>query len=371
MSPTVSHVMFVALVAAGAFVLFAAVLSFWKFERLMHVARGDKDRALRPRDAFLVRIAAHLAMGARRGVFVLAVAEIPESTEEDAAALVRTWEAMLRRDADEVFRLELGRIGLLVAAPAAQAAAVLARLRTGPVRMGVSAFPETAENAGALLEAAEGALAEAGSAGGVASCPAELLDATGAEENDLVEAPDELLDPLTGILRWDRFGAAARKFLARRLRENRPSTVMLLEIDKWEDVNARHGQAAGDAMLRRMGGVLNRRVRETDLIGRGAGGGCVAILACDVAAAESAARRLLAALTRDPVEAGSARVRPAVNVALAAAPGDGLTWPVLLRGAEAALRHGRREGSNRTTRFAPAMLAVGRRADRPRDEDVF
>ncbi len=365
-----SNAVTVILVGAGAFLLFAAVLSFWKFERLMQMARAaEGERPLPPRDAFLVRIAARLAVGVRSGPFAVAVLE-PAGAGPAPADLSDRLAAGLRRNRDEVLALEGGRFGLVVAAPAAGALGAFARLQPAlpvPLRIGAAAFPESGETAAALLEAAEEALeAEAGP--GLRARPENLLSPEPAEEEP---PPGEMIDPVTGILRRDRLDSAARKFIARALRGHPSVAVLWLDLAGIERVNAQYGRPAGDALLRRLGETLNRCVRETDLIGRTDGSGAVAVLVCGADEALRVARRLIAEVIDVPVEVGASRVRAAANAGLAVGPDHGVTWSALSANAGRALQRSRRDGRNRAALFDPATAQRPRRAAQATDQDVF
>ncbi len=75
-------------------------------------------------------------------------------------------------------------------------------------------------------------------------------------------------DPLTGLHHRYGFLDAARPLLERARRERTPCVLLLLEIDAFREVNARHGYVAGDALLLEVSTMLTATFRDTDLVAR-------------------------------------------------------------------------------------------------------
>ena len=95
-----------------------------------------------------------------------------------------------------------------------------------------------------------------------------------------------ILDELTGIGNR-RHGMAA-------LQRLRPGDgVMLLDLDRFKDVNDRHGHAAGDAVLASFGALLRRSMRGADAIARHGGEEFLVIVSQAGAEAKAIADRLL------------------------------------------------------------------------------
>ncbi len=97
---------------------------------------------------------------------------------------------------------------------------------------------------------------------------------------------ESVVDELTGIGNR-RHGMAA-------LQRLRPGDgVMLLDLDRFKDVNDRHGHAAGDAVLASFGALLRRSMRGADAIARHGGEEFLVIVSQAGADADSVANRLL------------------------------------------------------------------------------
>lgn len=80
-----------------------------------------------------------------------------------------------------------------------------------------------------------------------------------------------VLDGLTTLHTRPVIMAALEKEIQRAERFNHPLALILLDIDRLADINARHGYGAGDRVLERIGIVIRRYFREHDWVARYAG----------------------------------------------------------------------------------------------------
>ena len=105
------------------------------------------------------------------------------------------------------------------------------------------------------------------------------------------------VDPLTGLMNRRAFADAMERETARVQRYDVPLSLLLLDIDRFKDINDTRGHAAGDAVLRGVGRVLRRISRKTDLVARWGGEEFVVALPLTGAAgARVAAERLRRAI---------------------------------------------------------------------------
>ena len=75
-------------------------------------------------------------------------------------------------------------------------------------------------------------------------------------------------DMLTGIANRAHWMDTAAREMHRYLRNQRPATLILLDIDGFKQVNDSRGHAAGDALLQQLATVLHESLRSVDTPGR-------------------------------------------------------------------------------------------------------
>jgi len=159
-------------------------------------------------------------------------------------------------------------------------------------------------------------------------------------------------DDLTGLLSR----AAFRQRLQRMAQaaEQRPFSLLLLDIDNFEAVNKTAGHAAGDALLVSVGELLRANSgseAETELAGRLGGDEFALIVEGD---GEPVAERIVAELP----DGGELSARISGSIGIAQAPRDGSDAESLLRAADIALRVAKRgTGANRVTLYAGSSLS--------------
>ena len=72
-------------------------------------------------------------------------------------------------------------------------------------------------------------------------------------------------DPLTGLFNRRFLEEALDRELARLERKNLPLSLIMIDVDNFKSFNDTFGHEAGDAVLRDLGGVLQRHVRGSDI----------------------------------------------------------------------------------------------------------
>ncbi len=75
-------------------------------------------------------------------------------------------------------------------------------------------------------------------------------------------------DPLTGALNRRGTIEALQREIDRCHRSDSPLTVMLIDADKFKDINDNYGHAAGDVVLVEIANTLRECLRMTDVVGR-------------------------------------------------------------------------------------------------------
>ncbi|MBV8719249.1 MAG: EAL domain-containing protein [Chloroflexi bacterium] len=145
-------------------------------------------------------------------------------------------------------------------------------------------------------------------------------------------------------------GLANRTTLTMRLDEalataDAPVALLMLDLDRFKDVNDTLGHVSGDRLLCAVGPRLLAHLREGDTLAR-LGGDEFAVLlpGASVAAAGVVARKLLNVLEQ-PFDLGDASVHIAASIGIAAAPEHGNDTETLLRCADVAMYVAKRSGT--------------------------
>ena len=125
-------------------------------------------------------------------------------------------------------------------------------------------------------------------------------------------------DPLTGLANRRGGESKIASEISRARRQNAPLSCILLDIDRFKDVNDTHGHQAGDHLLREISSLLRRTVRAYDILVRWGGEEFLIVLpGVDLDQARRLAERL-----RHAVETLEARGVGPVTVSAGAATLD-------------------------------------------------
>ena len=123
--------------------------------------------------------------------------------------------------------------------------------------------------------------------------------------------------------------------------------LLMMDLDKFKQVNDTHGHVVGDAVLERLGDILHRSVRENDLIFRYGGEEFTVILpATDAKAALHVAERIRAATEAAVFEEGTIDLKLTISVGVATCP-DAPSIHDLIVDADKALYAAKHQGRNR------------------------
>lgn len=105
------------------------------------------------------------------------------------------------------------------------------------------------------------------------------FDVLSAFSTNLTMEPGDaaIVDPLTTLHTRAVFLAALEKEIQRSERFGHPFAVILLDVDRLAEINAKHGYGSGDRVLERIGFTVRNYFREQDWVARYAGD-CFAVL---------------------------------------------------------------------------------------------
>ena len=193
--------------------------------------------------------------------------------------------------------------------------------------------------------------------GEVARCVGTLLDVTEIKTAEERLLHDAVHDNLTGLpnreLFIDRIGAAVTR--ARSEDTARPS-VIIVDIDRFKQVNDSLGLSVGDSMLLTVARRLGRQMKPQDTLARIAGDQFGLMLTSEgepdkVAGFADMLRRAL----RAPITFGDREVFLSASVGVAMFDPEGAKDDNLLKDAEVAMYHAKRLGGDRVEAFRSSL----------------
>ncbi|UUX95981.1 putative bifunctional diguanylate cyclase/phosphodiesterase [Aquabacterium sp. J223] len=151
-------------------------------------------------------------------------------------------------------------------------------------------------------------------------------------------------DALTGLANRGHFTTLLQEALSHGPHGPRPLALLVLDLDRFRQLNDSLGPAEGDRVLRQLGQLLARCLRQGDVVAR-VGGDQFALLIHDAdgAGAEAGARRLMDAITA-PFTIAGRTVTLTCSIGIALHPKDGRAPAELLRHAEAAMLQAKQAG---------------------------
>lgn len=158
------------------------------------------------------------------------------------------------------------------------------------------------------------------------------------------------LDPLTGLLNRRALLDHAERSLQVALRAGLPVALLMLDLDHFKRVNDTLGHLAGDTVLRETSRVLERLLRQQDVLGRYGGEEfCLLLPNTSTEGAMVLAERLRASVGGNLVHVrdGSVSVTISIGVAAAEPAAEGLTLECLISRADRALYKAKEAGRDR------------------------
>ncbi|MEL6235739.1 MAG: diguanylate cyclase, partial [Pseudomonadota bacterium] len=166
-----------------------------------------------------------------------------------------------------------------------------------------------------------------------------------------------LIDPLTGLFNRRYTERHLDVLMAKSTDPMHRLAVLMIDLDKFKNINDRHGHGTGDAVLREFARRLRANTRGIDLVARlGGEEFLVAMPEVDDDYVVTVAERIRASVETPAFEVEGLAHELAVTVSIGAslALGGELTAADLLRRADAALYASKRGGRNRVTLDAAA-----------------
>lgn len=165
-------------------------------------------------------------------------------------------------------------------------------------------------------------------------------------------------DHLTGLANRRRFERHLEREVARTMRYGRPFCLLMLDIDRFKQVNDNHGHEAGDEAIKYLAKALQEGTRGIDLAARIGGEEFAVVLTeTSLGGAMEVAERLRLAINGLEIPTVG---RIAASFGVAECPTSAQTDRELLAAADAALYEAKRQGRNRV---APAPVGESNSAE--------
>jgi diguanylate cyclase (GGDEF)-like protein len=164
-------------------------------------------------------------------------------------------------------------------------------------------------------------------------------------------------DELTGLANSALFNERVEQRIPAAKRDGKSFEVVLLDVDRFRNINETIGRQAGDDLIRQIGQRFQNTVRDTDILAHvTADRFAIATRNLEMDSAAHALERILAAVFGASFQVGGSELRITARAGIAVYPEDGGNVEVLLRNAEAALAKAKQTGQAYAF-YQPAMNA--------------
>jgi diguanylate cyclase (GGDEF)-like protein len=164
-------------------------------------------------------------------------------------------------------------------------------------------------------------------------------------------------DAVTGLFNRRYLEETLERELSRAARDSQPVSVIMMDIDRFKNLNDAHGHKAGDLMLRAIGDMLRNQTRQADVACRYGGEEFVIVLpGVSLPVAHRRAEQLRASVEELRLDYEHAMLMATVSVGVAVSPDHAVTSDDLLRVADLALYQAKERGRNRVVAWGEACV---------------
>jgi diguanylate cyclase (GGDEF)-like protein/PAS domain S-box-containing protein len=201
-----------------------------------------------------------------------------------------------------------------------------------------------------------------GSDGEVIRCVGTLLDVTEERTAEERLLHDAVHDNLTGLPNRELFVDRLRTSVVRaKAEETSKPTILVLNLDRFKQVNDSIGLSAGDSILLTVARRLGRLIGQQDTLGRLSGDQYGLVLLSEqepdrIVALADALRKAV----RSPITFGDREIFLTCSVGIAFFEGGQQGVEDMLTNAEIALNHAKRLGGDRQEVFRPILRPLGK-----------
>ncbi len=179
-----------------------------------------------------------------------------------------------------------------------------------------------------------------------------------------------MYDPLTGLTNRRRMSQLLDTTLQAFARQQRPCAIMLIDLDRFKQVNDTLGHPAGDALLKQVAERLLKIIGEKEKVCRLGGDEFQILLPdCDDRGALGALATAIIASLSQPYSVGGSRCVIGASIGVAVSPFDGATSEDLIRNADLAL-YAAKDGGRGRFRFFTSDFLQAAEDKRVLEEDL-
>ncbi|MEF2551549.1 diguanylate cyclase [Aurantimonas sp. A2-1-M11] len=166
-------------------------------------------------------------------------------------------------------------------------------------------------------------------------------------------------DPLTLLPNRRHLERRTSEMVETAQRNGKPISVLVIDIDRFKEVNDNYGHDVGDAILQKVAAVVRASVRKSDALARFGGEEVVVAMAdTTLAAAAHTAERIRSAVDADVFHRDRETGNVTVSVGVATQQGEDLSFKRLFKAADEALFLAKQRGRNRVEFAVPAKEAA-------------
>ena len=168
-------------------------------------------------------------------------------------------------------------------------------------------------------------------------------------------------DELTGIPNRAHFQRAFEHAIAISQRQGLNSALMVVDLDRFKNINDTIGHEAGDQLLKQVAARLRTCLRDSDVLARLGGDEFVILMqdASSIDAVSAVANKLLEATSR-PLVIDEQEFLVTASIGISTSPHDGTDLRTLLRNGDVAMYRAKESGKNGFQYFSPDMDIQGR-----------
>ncbi|WP_352418851.1 diguanylate cyclase [Proteiniborus sp.] len=171
------------------------------------------------------------------------------------------------------------------------------------------------------------------------------------------------VDKMTGVYTRKYFDSAFKDFIAMARRDGKGFSVIMIDIDKFKNVNDTFGHRKGDMLLGKISNIITENVRKTDLVGRYGGEEFIIILPnATKEEGEAVAEKIRTVIEKSTLISEDYPIT--ISLGISSFPEHGQTIDELIEKADQALYVAKESGRNISVVWSNDIGGLKRRLDK-------